>query len=320
MRGREVRVRFVVMGAGAVGGYVGAKLWQAGEDVTFIARGAHLEGIRPEGLRVPGPLGDCAARAPAVSDPAGLGPAHVVLFTVKGYDTEEALARLGPVVGTETVVLTLQNGVDGIDRIAQVTGPDAVLGGCIYLATSLAGPGVIQQTGHHRRIVFGEVFGQRTTVSDRVSRIAGALQRAGFTVEPVADARVPLWEKFAYLAPMAGFTAAARSRKGTLWAQPGFRAHFRRALAEMERIAAASEARLPDDLASRILTYADDVSPDMRTSMLIDIAQGKRLEVEWLLGSAIRRAAEAGVDAPILETLYHVLKPHEGGVPAGGER
>ena len=162
-------MRVAVVGSGAVGGYFGAKLAQGGQDVTFIARGAHLAAIREHGLRIQSAkLGDFTVHAPAVDDPAEIGPVDLVLFTVKAYDNQTALNLLGPLVGESSVVLTLQNGVDSADEVASAVGRARVLGGTTYVATALASPGVIVQTGVHRSIIFGEVFGERGRITPRV--------------------------------------------------------------------------------------------------------------------------------------------------------
>ena len=194
-------MRFAILGSGAVGGYFGAKLANAGQDVTFIARGAHLEAIRARGLAVQSAkLGDFVARAAAESDTARVGPVDVVIVSVKAYDNATALPMLKPLVGPETVVLTLQNGVDSVDEVAAVTGDHHVLGGTTYVATALEAPGLIVQTGVHRSIIFGEVFGITGHVTARVQAIADVMAPADIQVTAVPDARVPIWDKFVYLA------------------------------------------------------------------------------------------------------------------------
>lgn len=309
-------MHIVILGSGAVGGYYGAKLVRAGARVTFLARGAHLEAMRASGLTVRSPLGDFTVRVRAEDDPARAGRADLVIFAVKTYDNPTALAMLPPMMHDESVVLTLQNGVDSVDEVAAVVGESAVLGGATYVATALVGPGEIVQTGTHRRIVFGEVFGELPRLSDRVRRLAAVLAAADIEVEAVADARVPLWEKFIYLAPFAGFTGAMRLPAGAVWGDEVAREQFLSAVDEVAGVARATGVPIASDLTARIVAYMNALPPATRSSLLIDLEQGKRLEVEALLGAAVRRGRAAGVPTPIMRTLYAVLKPYAGGPPA----
>lgn len=307
-------MRFAIVGSGAVGGYYGARLARAGHDVSFIERGAHLQAIRERGLSIRSPLGDFTVQAPAEDDPRRIGPVDVVLFAVKTYDNLTALPMLPPLMGPSTAVLTLQNGVDGVDQVGAVVGERAVLAGPTYIATALAEPGVIVQTGTHRRVVFGEVFGDLRAVSERASDLRSVLAGADIQAEAVPDGRVPLWEKFIYLAPFAAFTGAARQPVGGLWSQPGFRDVFVQALGEVEQVARAEGVPVSPTVKEEIIRYVESVPPTMRSSLLIDLQQGKRIEVEALPGSVVRRGRALGVDTPIMRALYSVLKPYEHGV------
>ncbi len=307
-------LRIAVVGSGAVGGYYGARLARAGHDVIFIARGAHLKAIGERGLSIRSPLGDFTVRAPAEDDARKVGVADLVLFAVKTYDNESALPMLPALVGPSTAVLTLQNGVDSVDQVAGVVGERPVLAGPTYIATALSEPGVITQTGTHRRIVFGEVFGDRAVVSERASRLCRALADADIQAEAVADGRVPLWEKFIYLAPFAAFTGAARQPTGGLWSLPGFRETFVHALAEVEAVARAEGVPVSATVKEEIVRYVESVPPAMRSSLLIDLQQGKKIEVEALPGSVVRRGRAAGVPTPMMLALYSVLKPYENGL------
>ncbi|MCC7007725.1 MAG: 2-dehydropantoate 2-reductase [Acidobacteria bacterium] len=304
---------FTFVGAGAVGGFFGAMLARHGQDVRFIARGRHLEAMRAHGLRITGPLGDFTVHAPAQSDPTRFEPADVVVLTVKTYDNVTALPIVRLLVGPNTVVLTLQNGVDSADAVASVVGQSATLAGAAYIATAIEAPGVIRQTGTHRRIVFGECFAPAATVSARVAAIADALTKADIQAEAVADARPAIWEKFAYLAPFAAFTGAARLPFGPLWADAETRRLFLEAVDEVEAVARAHGIALPAGSRQRIVDYAHALDPSTRSSLLIDLQAGKPIEVEALQGSVVRRGRQAGVSTPILATLYAVLKPHAGG-------
>jgi 2-dehydropantoate 2-reductase len=302
-----------IVGSGAVGGYYGAKLARAGQRVTFLARGAHLKAIRERGLLIWSPLGDFLIRAAAEQDPAAVGPVDVVIFAVKTYDNATALPMLPPLVGPETAVLTLQNGVDSADEVAAVVGERAVLGGATYIATAVALPGLIEQTGTHRRIVFGEVFGETSRVSERVERLRAAFEAADIQAEAVPDARIPLWEKFIYLSPFAAFTGAARVPIGPVWSDPFTREQFLEGVAEVERVARATGIPVAADVRDRIIAYTGGIPPTTRSSLLIDLQIGKRIEVEALQGSVVRRGRALGVPTPVISTLYSVLKPHAGG-------
>lgn len=306
-------MRVAILGSGAVGGYYGAKLAQAGHDVTFIARGAHLRAIRERGLLIFSPRGDILARAAAEDDPARIGVVDLVIVAIKTYDNAIALPTVPAMVGPTTAILTLQNGVDSVGEVAAIVGEGAVLGGATYIATGVAAPGLIEQTGTHQRIVFGEVFGVQAEITERVRRIAGAFAGAGIDVDAVADARVPVWEKFIYLAPFAAFTGAARLPIGPLWADPGIRERFLEAVAEVERVARAEQVPVPADARDRIIQYMNELPPATRSSLLIDLTAGKRIEVEALQGSVVRRGAARGVPTPTMAALYAVLKPHVSG-------
>ena len=306
-------MRLAVLGSGAVGGYYGARLARAGHEVVFLARGAHLAAIRERGLEIRSPLGDFVVKTAATNDPAAVGPVEAVLFAVKTYDNETALPMLKPLVGRDTVVLTLQNGVDSVGEAAAVVGEHAVLGGAAYMATALAAPGLIEQTGTHRRVVFGEAFGSHSTLTPRVERLAAAMLEADIQAEPKIDVRIPLWEKFIYLAPFAGFTGAARLPIGPLWSLPGFPALFLDAVGEVERVARAEGVPVSRTVREEITRYIESIPPATRSSLLIDLQQGKRIEVEALPGSVSRRGRRAGVPTPIMTTLYSVLKPYEQG-------
>jgi 2-dehydropantoate 2-reductase len=306
-------MHFAVVGAGAVGGFCGALLARAGSTVSFVARGAHLEAMRRDGLRIIGPVGDFTVEARAERDPAGIGPVDVVVLTVKTYDNETVLPMLPALVGPETVVLTLQNGVDSAHEVASVVGEAATLAGPIYVSVAVEAPGVIRQTGTFRRLVFGECFGDRTTVSERVRAIHAAMAPADILIEAVPDARAPLWEKLVHLAPFAAFTTAARLPIGALLEHPDLRETFLQAVDEVEAVGRASGVSIEAGARARVETFAAGIPPTTRSSMLVDLLQGKRIEVESVIGSVVRRGAQAGVETPTMAALYAVLKPYATG-------
>ena len=308
-------MHFAIMGSGAVGGYYGAKLARSGQRVTFVARGAHLRAIREQGLQIRSPLGDFTVHAEANDDTTRVGTVDVVMYAVKTYDNQTALPLVRPLVGPKTVVLTLQNGVDSADEIGSLIGKEKVIAGPTYIATALVAPGRIDQTGTHRRIVFGEVFGNPPRLSDRVLALRDVMADADIQAEAIADARVAIWEKFSYLAPFAGFSGASRLPFGPIWGDEVTRRQFLAAVAEVLAVARAEGVEISPDAEQRMKASADALPRSMRASLLIDLSQGKRIEVEALQGSVVRRGERAGVATPIMSTLYAVLKPHAAGPP-----
>ncbi|BCS35819.1 2-dehydropantoate 2-reductase [Luteitalea sp. TBR-22] len=306
-------VRFGVVGAGAVGGYYAARLAQAGFDVSLVARGAHLDAIRARGLWVWSPLGDLVVRPRASADPRDLGPVDVVLYAVKTYDDDTALPLLPPLIGEHTLVVTLQNGVSSAERVAAVVGRGRVLAGPTYIATALRVPGLIEQTGTHRRIVFGEVEAPGPEPSARVLALAELLRLGDIQAEPVADARVPLWEKFIYLAPFAAVTGAARQPAGVVWSTPALRRTLESAFSETEAVARAEGIAVAPDIRDRIHGYMDALPPSTRSSLLIDLQAGKRIELDALAADVVRRGERVGVPTPVMATLAATLTPYAGG-------
>ncbi|HET7699157.1 MAG TPA: ketopantoate reductase family protein [Vicinamibacterales bacterium] len=307
-------MRIAILGSGAVGGYYGARLARAGHEVAFIARGAHLQAIRERGIEIrSAALGDFTVRGRAEEDTAKIGPVDLVLVAVKTYDNPTALPRLTPLLGPETAVLTVQNGVDSPGEVAAIAGEARTLGGTTYIATALEAPGLIVQTGDHRRIVFGEAFGDLPRMSERVRRIHEAFAAADIQSFPVEDGRVPIWEKFIFLAALAGFTGAARLPIGPIWGDPFVRSMFLAGSREIEAVARAEGVPVAADVVERIVPYVDRIPGSMRSSLLIDLQQGKPIEVESLHGTVVRRGAARGVPTPIMSTLYAVLKLHAAG-------
>lgn len=303
-------MRFAIMGSGAVGGYYGAKLVRAGHDVTFIARGGHLAAIRDRGLHVRSTLlGDFMVHAPAEENTAAVGVVDAVILAVKAYDNDSAVPALLPLLGAESTVLTLQNGVDSAAEVAAAIGEDRVIGGTTYVATAISAPGVIEQTGTHRRILLGEVFGRLPRLTPRVEELTRVLTGADIQAEAVDDGRIPIWEKFIFLVSLAGFTGASRLPIGAIWEDAYCRERFLQGCREVESLARAEGVPVAADVIDRISAYVGGIPGTMRSSLLIDLSVGKRTEVEALQGAAVRRAARLGLELPIMSTLYAVLKP-----------
>lgn len=305
-------MRIVVMGAGGVGGYFGAYLARAGHEVAFVARGAHLEAMRRAGFRLEGPRGDIVLETVgATDDPASLdGPADVVLFAVKLYDTEAAGAAIRPVVGPGTMVVNLQNGVDGPDRLATVLGGGAVLGGAAYVSALITEPGVVSYTSDMSRIVFGELDGR---VSDRAVAFRDACRDAGFEAEVSGDIRATLWDKFVLLATNAGLTTLLRKPAGEIYTDPEIMDLAQALMREVVAVASAEGVRTSPDIVERAVALSRSFPPGMYASMYHDLARGRRIEVESLSGLVARRGKALGVPVPHHTTVWCALKPYAGG-------
>jgi len=306
-------MRICVVGSGAVGGYFGAKMARAGHEVIFMARGGHLEAIRLRGLIVRSAVDEFRVRAQAEEQGQKVGPVDFVFYSVKTYSNAEALPLLNVVAGDHAVVITFQNGVDSAPDIERVIGRGRVIGGAAYVATALIEPGIIQQTGQHRRIAFGETTGDLSRVSGRVAMMDTLFREADLVSEPAANGWVPLWEKYIYLAPFAAFTAGARQPIGPLWADADTRSLIKAAFKEVEAVARAERVPLRPGVHKRIVAYLDALDPNVRSSLLIDLQSGKPLEVDALLGGVVRRGVKRRVKTPIMAALYATLKPHAAG-------
>ena len=307
------QLTFAVMGVGGVGGYFGARLADAGAKVGFIARGSQLAAIRERGLAVLSPLGDVTIQpADATDDPAAIGPVDVVLFTVKLYDTDVAGAALGPLIGADTAVVSLQNGVDAEGRLAVLVGPEHVMGGVAQIATVIEKPGVIRHTGKLARVIFGELDGRP---SRRAEALLAACRAAGIDAALSDDIHKDLWRKFVILASLSAVTSLARLPVGPIREDADTLAMLRGALGEVAAVASAKGVDLGSDIVLRQLAFVEALDPAMKPSMLQDLERGKRLEVESLSGAVARMGAELGVDTPVHRAAYAALKLHAGGTP-----
>jgi 2-dehydropantoate 2-reductase len=297
-----------VMGAGGVGGYYGARLASAGAEVGLIARGDHLAAIRERGLRVRADDEDLTVRVAASDDPAEIGPCDAVLFCVKSYDTEQAAALLEPLLKPETGVVSLQNGVDNEEKIAARIGPEHVLGGASFILAHIAEPGVVEQMGSVRRVIFGELDGSR---SERVTRLLAEFRKAEIDSDRADDIRVVLWDKFAFLCALAGLTAVTRLSIDELLAVPETRTLFREMVREVSLVAQAEGVELADDIVDRKTAFAETLAPDSFSSLHHDLVTGHRLELDALHGELTRRAARHGVSVPVSELIHSLLRPWE---------
>lgn len=301
-------MRIAVMGAGGVGGYFGARLAQAGHDVAFVARGAHLAAMRERGLTVRSALGDVHLPSPvATDDPAALSPVDIVLFAVKLWDTEPAAEAIRPLVANGGVVVPFQNGVDSVERIGAIVGAERVMGGVAQIAATIAEPGVIGHTGTMARLRFGPVLAAQRPVAEA---LLAACNGAGIDAELVVDIRRALWEKFVFLAAFSGLTSVARQPIGVLRVDADMRNVLEAAMREAWAVGRAQGIVLADDFVAQLMSFADGLPAEMKSSMLNDLVAGNRLEAPWLCGAVARMARAAGIPAPVHSTLYAALKPY----------
>ena len=295
-----------VVGAGGIGGYFGGRLAAAGEEVHLLARGAHLAAIRKRGLRVRSVAGDFGVKLPAWDDPADVGRCDNVLFCVKSYDTDEAAARLGPLIGEGTGVVSLQNGIDNEDKLAAAVGPEHVLGGVAFIFSTIAEPGVIEHTGGPGRILLGEVDG---SASERAEALAAACRTAGIDATATTEIRRLLWDKLAFICAQSGVTAATRLPIGDIRDVPEAMVIFRSIVEEVRAVAAAEGVELGDDVVERHEAFARALEPDTFSSLHHDLTHDRRMELEALQGEVVRRGRAHGVAVPVTETVYGLLLP-----------
>jgi len=304
-------VRLAVFGTGGVGGYFGGRLAQAGESVVFVARGAHLAALRRAGLRVDSPAGGFhLVPVEATDDPASLGRVDGVLVCVKAWQVAEAAHAMLPMLGSETFVVPLQNGVEAADELAAVVGPQRVLGGLCRVVSYLVEPGQVRHAGVDPRVEFGERGGRRP--SARVEALRAAFQRAsGLSVGTPDDIDAALWEKFLFIAPFSGVGAVTRAPAGVIRAVDETRQLLAGAMKEILELARARGIALSDDALDRTLAYFDALPADATASMQRDIMEGRPSELEYQIGAVVRLGRKAGLAVPVNECLYGSLLPAE---------
>lgn len=300
-------MRIAAMAAGAVGGYFGARMAAAGHDVFFIARGANLAAIKNNGLQIESVHGDLHLRNVNVTDiPDSVGPVDIVLFAVKLWDTEAAAERTKPLVGRNTRVITLQNGVDSVERVAPILGSEQTIGGVAYIASVITAPGVIKQTSSFAQMRFGRADKRPDAV---LQAFVDAGKAAKIDIDMSADIERERWQKFIFLTAMAGSTAALRSAIGPIREDPELRAFFRQLMEEAFAVGKAKGVSLdPAFLDSRMDFLMNKVEPGMKASMAHDLERGNRLELDWLAGKVRALGRELRVPTPASDTVYTVLK------------
>ena len=305
-------MKIAIFGSGGVGGYFGARLAAAGNEVHFIARGKHLAAMREHGLTIENePQGDIhVAKVHATEDPATIGPVDLVILSVKLWDTEAAAQQIRPLVGPHTAVLSLQNGVIKDNILRREFGEQAVLGGVCYVATNISKPGTIHQTGTMQRIVIGEYAGGS---SERTKVLLAALIASGVTAELSDDVRRSIWEKFVFLVALSATTTSMRSTLGPIRTNPQTRAFFLDLLRENVAVGRAHGVALPADYAESRIPFLDGLPATMTSSMHHDLERGNRLEVEWLSGGVVKLGKEKGVPTPCNRAVCDVLALHAAG-------
>ena len=303
-------MRIAIFGTGGVGGYFGGRLAQAGEDVVFIARGDHLQAISDHGLRVDSIKGDFVLESvQATDDPAEVGMVDMVLLGVKAWQVPEAAEAIRPMVGSETVVLPLQNGVEAPSQLTAVLGDEHVLGGLCGLMTFIVEPGHIRHAGADPFIRFGELDNRP---SERVARLNQAFDRAsGINTEIPPDIQVALWQKFLFVTPWSGVGAVTRSPLGIIRDQPGTRQMLEKTMGEIYNVGRAHNIALPKDIIGKTMDFVDSLLPEGTASMQRDIMNGRPSELEAQNGAVVRLGLQVGVETPINAFIYNSLLPME---------
>jgi 2-dehydropantoate 2-reductase len=302
-------MRIAIFGTGGVGGYFGGRLAQAGEDVTFIARGEHLRAIRASGLKVDTPDGDFVVHpAKATDDVREAGEVDLVILGVKAWQVPEAARTIKPLVGPNTTVLPLQNGVDAVAQLIAELGAERVVGGLCRIVSFVMEPGHIRHAGFKPSIMIGELDNRH---SDRITKIEQMFKHAGVEISIAADIQIALWIKFLFIASFSGVGAMANAPAGVIRKDPARRAQILSAMNEIYALAHARGIELPPDSVAKVMASVDALPEDATSSMHRDIAAGKPSELESQNGAVVRLAREAGVDVPTHALIYQTLKPLE---------
>jgi 2-dehydropantoate 2-reductase len=302
-------VRIVIFGTGGAGGHFGARLARAGEDVVFVARGAHLDAIRGEGLVVETPGGEIRIHpAPATDDPGAVAGADAVLLGVKTWQVEEAARAMAPALSGATFVLPLQNGVDAADQLRAAIGGDRVVGGVCRTLSFLVAPGRIRTLGPINSVQLGELDGSS---SERTRRLRAALEGAGIEASIPPDIRVAIWQKLLMVVPVGSVGAYRRAPVGETRSNPETRAMLDRAMREILVVARARGVTLPEETVAASMRFVDSLDPTGTASLQRDLAEGRPSELEAWTGAVVRLGRESGVPTPMHDEIYAALRPLE---------
>ncbi|UCH53258.1 MAG: 2-dehydropantoate 2-reductase [Pseudomonadota bacterium] len=304
-------MKILIFGSGGVGGYFGGRLAASGEDVTFLARGEHLQALRQDGLYIQSALGDLHLRSvQATDDPASVGPVDLILVGVKLWDTEAAAKAIAPIVGPNTAVVSFQNGVDAVDVFTRALGRERVMGGIAHIAAVIERSGVIRHNGTMQRLTFGELDGSK---SARTTALLAACRRAGIDVVISQDIQRVIWEKFVFIVGLSAMTTLTRLPIGAVRTDPDTRAMLLDVMQEAAAVGRAKGVNLPPEAADGQLNFMDGLPYDMIASMLGDLNRGRRLELPWLSGAVTRLGEPLGVATPVNKFVYAALKLHADG-------
>ena len=307
-------MKIVIIGSGGVGGYFGARLAASGEDVTFVARGAHLEALKKNGIKVLSALGDLhLPNVKVTSDTKSIGAADVVMIAVKLWATEEAAQAAKPVIGPNTVAVSFQNGVVAVDTLLPVLGREHVMGGVANIAALIEEPGVIRHNGNMAALFFGELDGNP---SARSKALHDACIKGGIKAELVGDIHKAIWEKYVRLVTMSAMTALTRMPIGPIRSDPDTRTLLQMMMEEVIAIGRARGARLEPDIVPDQMKIIDGYPPGMVASMCGDLRRGNRLELPWLSGMVAKSGQELGIPTPANQFVYAALKLYANGRPA----
>jgi 2-dehydropantoate 2-reductase len=300
-------MKIAIVGGGGVGGYYGGILARFGQDVTFIARGAHLQAIREKGLQVKSVHGVfLVSPARGTDNPAEVGPVDLVIFATKTYQTDEAARAIKPIVVVNTVVVSLQNGVDAAERIGAVLGKQQLVGGATWLSAAIEAPGVIGHYSQFRRIVLGEFDGSTTP---RLQAIEEIFKDTGVTIELVDNISTILWSKFVFIGAVSAMGALTRMTLGEYRSVPESRAVLTEAIGEVAAVAHARGVVLDPQIVSKTLSFIDDSGPQIKPSMQRDVEAGRVSELESMIGIVVRLGEDLGVPTPVMRIAYGALKP-----------
>ena len=306
-------MRMAVMAAGAVGGYFGARMAAAGHDVAFIARGAHRDAIRRDGLRIESAHGDLHLKNVNVTDDSRqVGPVDVVLFAVKLWDTETAGEQTRPLVGPNTRVITLQNGVDSVERLAPILGDNVTVGGSTYVVATIVRPGLIRQTGSMTKVHCGRLDQRPDPV---LASYVEQIKAANIDITLTDHMLLDLWKKFVLLSGTSGVTASTRQSLGVIRDDEDMRAFFYRLMHETMAVGRAAGVEFPSDFPAELDRSVAAFPPTMKASMANDLDAGNRLELDWLAGKVVALGRRYGISTPANEAVYAILKPYRMGRP-----
>jgi 2-dehydropantoate 2-reductase len=304
-------MKIAVIGAGGVGGYFGGRLAASGTEVTFVARGAHLQAMKNDGLRVLSALGDLHLKTVrCTDDTASIGPVDVVMIAVKLWSTEEAARSAKPLLGPETAVVSFQNGVVAVDTLIPVLGKPHVLGGVANIAALIEEPGVIRHNGTMASLFFGELDGRP---SARSAALLAACKKAGINAEIVADVHLAIWEKFTRLVTMSAMTTLTRLPIGPIREDPDTRGLMTQVMQEVIAIGRAKGAKFAENLVNEQMAKVDSYPAGMVASMCGDLRRGNRLELPWLSGTVAQLGKELGIPTPANQFVYAALKLYANG-------